>query len=119
MLNHLLKKYLLGEVNEVTKKHEGVCFHAQPDFLGVQEKTSKYSNMQTMKATDAWVRSTAVPSTLSLLYPVQHPLYAEWEDPETPYITSRAWGSMLTGEYGENRMQYAQFVYDYLEEAWK
>lgn len=76
----------------------------------------KYEVHACNDATLLWIHSSAVHSNLSTLWPVA----SECSNlPDEVYRNARSSNSMLKGEYGQNRIQYAQFLHDYLEEYWK
>lgn len=108
MLQHVIQRYLDSE--HISKRSTGVCY-----FIVMSQAVLPIDTTIRRRATAAWIQSTAVPSTRRDSFPVAHPRL----EAQSAYINGQVTESMLAGEYGENRKQYAEFVRDYAEEYWK
>lgn len=107
MLQHIIQRYLDSESTE--KRRKGLCSFLDGVLYDNTTEAIHYA------ATRVWCESTAVPSSRTTTFPVLHPSLRASD----AYWDAALNENMLTGEYGENRRQYAEFVRDYAEEYWK
>lgn len=118
MLQHAIQRYLDSE--NIEKRSKGMCAFLDLALVVSDDKRAMALREHEINlhhvATLAWCESTAVPSSQCEVFPVKHPVK---ELAATAYWDAEDNEEMLTGEYGENRTQYAEFVRDYAEEYWK
>lgn len=109
MLQHVMQDWL--DTDSYITREYGVCrmvCAAEESGVLNRRDTQMFHIVQ-------WLYARGVSGTKSKTFPVAHPSQKH----EAAFWSARCEGTMRTGEYGKNRVEFVEFVRDYAEEAWK